>query len=187
MMGRTRLWVLLTLFALSLVALSRRTALQVWASGASDGVRALAGRAAPALPSDTHTLDGAPIAIDGLRGRVVLLHFWTFGCSSCAHLLPAYDAWDRTLRGRGLSIVGVHTPELDFERDTEALRRFARAQQLTWPIVVDADEAIWTRYHVAAWPTVVLIDRQGVVRDTFVGDDAAPAIEAALTTLLAAP
>ena len=185
-MGRTRLYVLLALFALSFVALSKRTALQVWASGASDGVRTLGGTAAPELPSDTHTLAGAPLTLASLRGRVVLLHFWTFGCSNCGHMLPRYNAWDRQLRERGLTIVGVHTPELDFERDQTALKQFVATQQLTWPIVVDADEAIWTRYHVAAWPTVVLIDRQGVVRRTFVGDDTAPAIEAALTTLLAA-
>ncbi|HEX4461489.1 MAG TPA: redoxin domain-containing protein [Polyangia bacterium] len=185
-MRRTRLFVLLTVLGLSLAALAERTALQVWASGAGDGVRTLGGTLAPPLPADTRTLDGKPLTLAALRGRVVLLHFWTFGCSSCAHMLPHYSEWDAKLRARGLSIVGVHTPELDFERDQAALRRFVALERLAWPIVVDADEAIWTRYHVAAWPTVVLIDRRGFVRDTFVGDDRAPAIEAALGELLAA-
>ena len=186
-MRRLRLVVLSTLLCLSLFALSRRSMLQAWASGAGSGVGKLGGTPAPALPSDTHTLDGAPLALDALRGRVVLLHFWTFGCSNCGHMLPRYSEWDARLRGRGLSVVGVHTPELDFERDTTALRRFVKEQHIQWPVVVDPDEAIWSRYHVAAWPTVVLIDRRGVVRQTFVGDDTAPAIEAALTPLLAAP
>jgi thiol-disulfide isomerase/thioredoxin len=185
-MRRTRLFVLLTVLGLALVALAERTALQVWASGASDGVRTLAATPAPALPSDTHTLDGQPLDLAQLRGRVVLLHFWTFGCANCAHMLPRYSAWDAKWRARGLSIIGVHTPEEDFERDQAALRAFVKQHALAWPIVVDADEAIWTRYHVAAWPTIVLIDRRGVVRDTFVGDDTAPAVEAALAKLLAA-
>jgi peroxiredoxin len=184
-MRRLRLLVLSTLLCLSLVALARRSSLQAWASGAADGVRTLGGAAAPALPAGTRTLDGAPLALDGLRGRVVLLHFWTFGCSNCGHMLPRYSEWDAKLRGRGLSVVGVHTPELDFERDPAALRRFVKEQHIDWPVIVDADEAIWSRYHVAAWPTVVLIDRRGQVAKTFVGDDTAPDIEAALTTLLA--
>lgn len=185
-MRRTRLFLLLAVLGLSLVALAERTALQVWASGASDGVRALGGTPAPPLPSDTHTLDGQPLSLAALRGRVVLLHFWTFGCANCGRMLPRYSEWDEKLRARGLSVVGVHTPEEDFERDQTALRTFVAQHALVWPIVVDADEAIWTRYHVAAWPTIVLIDRRGFVRDTFVGDDTAPAIEAALAKLLAA-
>jgi thiol-disulfide isomerase/thioredoxin len=185
-MRQLRLLSLSVLLVLSLVALSRRSTLQAWASGAGDGARALEGTSAPPLPPDSHALDGKALDLSALRGRVVLLHFWTFGCSNCKHMLPRYSEWDTRLRAQGLSVVGVHTPELDFERDTAALRRFVAAEHIEWPVVVDADEAIWTRYRVQAWPTVVLIDRQGVVRRTFVGDDTAPQIETALHALLAA-
>jgi thiol-disulfide isomerase/thioredoxin len=179
-----RLVVLSALFALALVALAHRSSLQAWASGSHDGVRTLEGQSAPELPRDTHALDGAPLGLRALRGRVVLLHFWTFGCSNCRHMLPRYGAWLDRFGARGLSVVGVHTPEMDYERDTAALGRFVRDERIRWPVVVDADEAIWSRYRVAAWPTVVVIDRAGVVRATFVGDDQSSAIEEALTICL---
>ena len=172
--------------ALAVLALLNRTSLQAWAAGAREGVHAGERAPAPALPTDTHTLDGAPLSLDALRGKVVLLHFWTFGCSNCKHMLPHYADWQERLGGRGLRVVGVHTPEMDWEQNREALARFVADNKIRWPVVVDGDMAIWQRYHVAAWPTVVLIDRRGVVRASFVGDDSAPAIEAALAPLLAA-
>ena len=184
---RVRLVVLCALFALALLALGHRSQVQAWASGSSDGVRALEGALAPELPRDTHALDGSPLTMAALRGRVVLVHFWTFGCSNCRHMLPRYGDWLDRFGGRGLSVVGVHTPEMDFERDTAALGRFVRDEKIRWPVVVDPDEALWSRYRVAAWPTIVLVDRAGVVRATFVGDDRSPAIEATLVKLLSSP
>jgi thiol-disulfide isomerase/thioredoxin len=174
-----RIVVLLGVLAASLVALHFRSDLQAWAAGARDGVRALEGAPAPELPSQTRALDGTPLTLASLRGRAVLLHFWTFGCSNCKHMLPRYAAWSE----RGVAVVGVHTPETDDERDPAALARFVRAEKIRWPVVVDADEAIWRRYRVGAWPTIVLIDRSGVVRASFVGDDSADAIERALHAL----
>ena len=114
----------------------------------------------------------------------MLVHFWTFGCSNCRHMLPRYGEWLDRFGARGLRVVGVHTPEMDYERNPAALARFVHDEKIRWPVVVDPDEAIWSRFHVAAWPTIVLVDRQGVVRATFVGDDESAAIEAALVKLL---
>jgi thiol-disulfide isomerase/thioredoxin len=183
--SKLRPLIFLVPLALSLLALGHKSELQAWAAGARPGLTAHAERTpAPPFPTDTHTLDGAPISLDALRGRVVLLHFWTFGCSNCKHMLPRYADWRERLSGRGLSVVGVHTPEMDWEADKAALARFVTEQHIRWPVIVDADQAIWNRYQVMAGPTVVLIDRRGDVRATFVGDDRAPAIEAALQQLL---
>jgi peroxiredoxin len=95
-------------------------------------------------------------------------------------MLPRYSDWNERFASRGLSVVGVHTPEMDYERDLAALGRFVRNQGIRWPVVVDADEAIWSRYRVSAWPTMIIIDKSGVVRATFVGDDQADAVEAEL-------
>jgi thiol-disulfide isomerase/thioredoxin len=171
--------------ALALVALARRSTLQAWAWGSHDGVRTLEGQSAPELPRDSRALDGTPLSLRALRGRVVVVHFWTFGCSNCRHMLPRYGAWLERFAPRGLSVVGVHTPELDYERDPAALARFVRDEKIRWPVVVDDDESIWSRYRVAAWPTIVVVDRAGVVRATFVGDDQSAAIEETLTKLLA--
>jgi thiol-disulfide isomerase/thioredoxin len=175
-----RLVVYVILLGLALVALRHRSRVQAWAYGAQTGVHALEGRPAPELPATTHALDGTPLSLASLRGRVILLHFWTFGCSNCKHMLPRYSDWHARFASRGLSVVGVHTPEMDYERDVAALGRFVRDQDIRWPVVVDADEAIWSRYRVSAWPTMVLIDKSGVVRATFVGDDQADAVEAEL-------
>ena len=147
-------------------------------------MRTREGGAAPELPADTHALDGALVSLRALRGRVVLLHFWTFGCSNCRHMLPRYGAWLDRFAARGLAVVGVHTPEMDYERDLAALRRFVAAEHIRWPVVVDPDEAIWRRFAVSAWPTIVVLDRAGVVRATFVGDDKSAAIEDTLAELL---
>jgi thiol-disulfide isomerase/thioredoxin len=181
---RPRLIVLVSILVVALVALGHRSRVQAWAYGSHDGVRSLEGAPAPEFPTQTRALDGAPVTMRALRGDVVLVHFWTFGCSNCRHMLPRYGAWLDRFGARGLVVVGVHTPELDYERSTAALARFVRDEKIRWPVVDDADEAIWGRFRVAAWPTIVLVGRDGVVRATFVGDDEAPAIEAALVRLL---
>lgn len=182
---RARLVVLSTLLVLALCALGQRGRLQAWAAGSRDGVRSLEGAPAPELPTETRALDGAPVSLRALRGRVVVVHFWTFGCSNCRHMLPRYTAWLERWGSQGLSVVGVHTPEMDYERDPTALARFVRDEKIRWPVVVDADEAIWRRFRVAAWPTIVVIDRAGVVRATFVGDDQSAAIETTLREIIA--
>ncbi len=181
---RPRLIVLVSILVVALVALGHRSRVQAWASGSHDGVRALEGAPAPEFPTETRALDGTPMTLRGLRGNVVLVHFWTFGCSNCRHMLPRYGEWLDHFGARGLRVVGVHTPELDYERNPTALARFVRDEKIRWPVVVDPDEALWGRVSVSAWPTIVLVDKEGVVRATFVGDDESPAIEAALVRLL---
>jgi thiol-disulfide isomerase/thioredoxin len=185
-MGK-RLLILGVLVVLNIVVFSHRSDLQAWAAGSHDGVRALEAAAAPDLPADSRALDGAPASLRALRGRVLVLHFWTFGCSNCRHMLPRYNDWAARFGARGLAVLGVHTPEMDYERDLAALRRFVRDEHISWPVVVDPDETIWRRYGVAAWPTIILIDRSGVVRATFVGDDKSAAIETAIEQLLGPP
>src|SRR5258706_12109208 len=101
-------------------------------------------------------------------------------------MIPRYGEWKSKYEGQGLTVVGVHAPETDLERDSGRLREFVSAHRIAWPVVLDPDYAVWQRYGVEAWPTVVLVDRAGVIRGAFVGDDQAAAIEAALVRLLAA-
>ena len=99
-------------------------------------------------------------------------------------MLPRYGEWDARFRPVGLTVVGVHTPELSEERDPKRVAEFVKAQRIGWPVVIDGDFAIWERFHVQAWPTILLIDRAGTVRGTFVGDDRGDEIEAAIRLLL---
>src|SRR5437762_1682803 len=99
-------------------------------------------------------------------------------------MIPRYGEWDRTYRGRGLQVVGVHSAEYDWEREPDGIARFAHKEGIAWPVVLDPDFAAWRRYDVSAWPTAIVIDRAGVVRAVFVGDDRAADIERAIRAAL---
>lgn len=177
-MVRLRLAFLAAGLAASLVLFGYRGSFQAWAWGSEAGTRP--GQPAPELPATARTLDGSRLRLSDLRGRAVILHFWTFACSNCKHMLPKYAEWSRR---PGVAVVGVHTPELEFEHDEKRLCDFVAAQKISWPVITDRDYAIWDLYGIHAWPTIILIDRTGTVRATFVGDDSARAIDAALAAL----
>ena len=102
-------------------------------------------------------------------------------------MIPRYGEWDRRFRERGLTVVGVHAPESAAERDVANLAEFVRAHAIRWPVVLDPDLAAWRAFDVRAWPTMVLIGRDGTLRGRFVGDGSGAAIEAALVAQLDAP
>lgn len=144
---------------------------------------------APAAPeiSSGVWINSEPLTLKSLRGRVVLLDFWTFACYNCRNTLPALRKWDAQYRDQGLTIVGVHTPELDFERDIDQLRREVAELGIKYPVVTDQDYSTWKAYRVEAWPTVFLLDKQGRVRWTHVGEGYYDETEAAIKKLLAEP
>ena len=123
--------------------------------------------------------------LQSLRGRVVLIQFWTFGCYNCRNTLPTIKKWDTRYRDRGLTIIGVHTPETDSERNIEDVRREAAALGIMYPVVTDNDYATWKLYRVEAWPTLFLLDKQGRVRWTHVGEGAYDETEQVIKNLLA--
>jgi thiol-disulfide isomerase/thioredoxin len=173
---------LFALLGLSLVALYHRSELQAWATNTSPGK--IAGQLAPQLPDGITDLDGRAFRLPDLRGQVVLLHFWTFACGNCEHMLPSYAAWDARYRTRGLRVVGVHTPELPREHSIPALREQVKKKNIEWTVVPDGEEEIWTAFGVHAWPTVFVIDRDGKIRGSFVGDDRSADIEALIERTL---
>lgn len=185
MRKRIRLSILLVGLALSLVALANRSAIQSIVYGRGREVKGIAGKPAAEFPTGTTTLDGKPISLTALRGRVVLLHFWTFACSNCEHMVPHYTQWHTKYAAQGLQILGAHSPETDDEADVSKLRAYVTKSKIPWSIIHDNEYHLWRRYRIDAWPTVVLIDRAGVVQATFIGDDQASQIEAAFQKLLA--
>ena len=130
-------------------------------------------------------INSEPLTVKGLRGRVVLVDFWTFGCYNCRNTLPAIKNWDARYREQGLTIVGVHSPEFEEERKPENLRREVAELQIRYPVVNDNDYATWRAYEVAAWPTIVVLDKSGRVRWTHVGEGAYDATEQVIQKLLA--
>ena len=142
---------------------------------------------APAAPeiSSGVWINSEPLTLKSLRGRVVLIEFWTFACYNCRNVLPAMKKWDAQYRDKGLTIIGVHTPELDFERDIDQLRREVGALGVKYPVVTDQDYSTWKAYGVEAWPTMVLLDKQGRVRWTHVGEGYYDQTEDVIKQLLA--
>jgi cytochrome c biogenesis protein CcdA/thiol-disulfide isomerase/thioredoxin len=127
----------------------------------------------------------APLDLAGLRGRVVLVDFWTYTCINCIRTLPYLRAWDGRYRRRGLTVVGVHTPEFTFEREADNVRRAIAANRLRYPVAQDNEYATWSAWGNQYWPAKYLIDARGRVRYAHFGEGAYVETEAAIRALLA--
>jgi thiol-disulfide isomerase/thioredoxin len=142
---------------------------------------------APVAPEISNGIwvNSEPLTLKSLHGRVVLIDFWTFACYNCRNTLPSLKKWDAQYRDKGLTIIGVHTPELDFERDIDQLRREVAALGIKYPVVTDQDYSTWKAYNVEAWPTLFVLDKQGRVRWTHVGEGYYDETEQVIKKLLA--
>jgi peptide-methionine (R)-S-oxide reductase len=130
-------------------------------------------------------INSEPLTAENLRGRVVLLDFWTFGCYNCVNTLPAVKGFDAKYRSKGLTIVGIETPELDFERSFDNLAAAVKKRGIEYPVLTDYNNANWDAFKVNAWPTVIILDKQGRIRYTHVGEGAYDMQEKVIQTLLA--
>ncbi len=157
----------------------------------------LPGDQAPAAPAFVETapanwLNSLPLTWEQLRGKVVLVDFWTFDCWNCYRSFPWLTDLEARLAPSGLQVVGVHSPEFAHEKVTASIIEKAHKFGLTHPIVIDNEMRTWRAFENQYWPAYYLVDRQGRVRARFVGethagDDQAQQIEAAITALLAEP
>ena len=132
---------------------------------------------APPLRGLETWINSPPVALDSLRGRVVVLHFWTFGCENCQHNLPHYQAWQRRFASKPVTILGVHTPETDGERVVANVQRQVRALEIAYPVAIDNQSQTWNSWNNGIWPAIYLIDKQGRVRYWHYGElnwDGAP-------------
>jgi thiol-disulfide isomerase/thioredoxin len=128
---------------------------------------------------------GRPLSLAQLRGRVVLIDFWTYTCINCIRTLPHLEAWDARYRNAGLTIVGVHTPEFPFEHDAGNVEKAIRAEGIHYPVVQDNDYGTWDAYGNQYWPAEYLIDARGRVRHTHFGEGDYAGTERAIRKLLA--
>jgi thiol-disulfide isomerase/thioredoxin len=111
-----------------------------------------------------------PLKLAARRGKVTVLHFWTFGCINCKRNLPAYARWQRMFSKQNVQIIGVHTPETDEEKMSVNVARNVKKVGITYPVLIDGKGENWKRWHQSYWPTVYLIDRQGNVRYQWEGE-----------------
>jgi cytochrome c biogenesis protein CcdA/thiol-disulfide isomerase/thioredoxin len=132
-----------------------------------------------------NTPAGAPLRVSELRGEVVLIDFWTYTCINCLRTLPYLRAWDDRYRRRGLTVVGVHTPEFPFERDAGNVEHAIAQNQLRYPVAQDNQYATWDAWGNQYWPAKYLIDARGRVRYAHFGEGDYDKTEAAIRALLA--
>jgi peroxiredoxin len=104
------------------------------------------------------------------RGKVVVLHFWTFGCINCQHNLPYYNKWRKEFSEKDVEIIGIHTPETDGEANIDNVVAQVPKLEITYPVAVDNERATWKAYENRCWPTVYVIDREGRVRYHWEGE-----------------
>src|SRR6266511_1870063 len=139
----------------------------------------------PSLGSATEWINSPPLTAAGLRGKVVLVDFWTYTCINWLRTLPYVRAWAAKYRDQGLVVIGVHTPEFEFEQDVGNVRRAAKDMRVDHPIAIDNDYAIWTAFDNHYWPALYFVDAQGHIRHHQFGEGDYEQSEMILQQLLA--
>jgi len=139
---------------------------------------------APPFTGATLWLNSPELNIEMLRGKVVLVDFWTYSCINCLRTLPYLKAWDEKYRSQGLVIVGVHSPEFAFEKDRNNVEQAIRDLGIKYPVAMDNQYAIWNAYKNEYWPAHYLIDSQGRTRDQHFGEGKYIETEQMIQTLL---
>src|SRR4051812_26397401 len=120
--------------------------------------------AMPSLDGATTWLNSVPLTTTALRGRVVLVDFWTYTCINWRRTEPYVRAWAEKYRDQGLVVIGVHSPEFSFEKSLDNVRWAAKDMDVQYPVAVDNEHAVWHAYDNQYWPALYLVDAQGRIR-----------------------
>jgi len=139
----------------------------------------------PRFDGATAWLGSPPLTPGDLRGKVVLVDFWTFTCINWLRTAPYVRAWARKYRADGLVVIGVHTPEFGFEHDVERVRAVIANRGIEYPVVVDNDYAVWTAFSNHYWPAVYVVDAEGAIRHHHFGEGEYARSERVIQDLLA--
>jgi thiol-disulfide isomerase/thioredoxin len=132
-----------------------------------------------------NTPHNSPITLSSLKGKVVLVDFWTYSCINCIRTIPYLNDWDQKYAGNGLVIVGVHSPEFEFEKNYDNVKAAVQRLGITYPVVLDSDHGTWDAYGNQYWPRHYLIDAQGYIRDNHIGEGGYEQTEKTIQSLLA--
>jgi cytochrome c biogenesis protein CcdA/thiol-disulfide isomerase/thioredoxin len=138
----------------------------------------------PPLTGATGWLNSPPLTPQSLRGKVVLVDFWTYSCINCLRSLPYVEAWARKYKDHGLVVIGVHAPEFAFERDPGNVARAVHDLGVTYPVALDSNLAIWNAFKNEYWPAHYFIDAQGRIRAHHFGEGDYDVSERTIQTLL---
>jgi len=152
--------------ALAFAALHPLETRAEWLSAPS----ALAPQPLPPLDGATAWINSPPLNAQALRGKVVLVDFWTYSCINCLRTLPYLRAWAEKYGPSGLVVIGAHTPEFDFERALPNVQRAVKDLKIDYPVAVDSQRAIWNAFGTRAWPSFYFVDASGRVRSRQLGE-----------------
>ncbi len=166
------------------------TAAAMLAAAMATSATAIAGPLKNSSPAPEFTgiekwLNSDPLTIQQLRGKVVLVDFWTYTCVNCINTLPYVKGWNQKYKDQGLAVIGVHTPEFPFERSTDNVRKAIKRLDISFPVAQDNRYATWRAYNNQYWPAFYLIDRKGQVVYTHFGEGDYAETEATIKALLA--
>ena len=139
----------------------------------------------PSLSGAVEWLNSPPLSAEALRGKVVLVDFWTYSCINCLRSLPTIKAWAEKYKDQGLVVIGVHAPEFAFERDPANVRRAVKDLGIAYPVAIDNDYAIWRAFENEYWPAHYFIDAEGRIRYHHFGEGDYARSEAVIQDLLA--
>ena len=139
----------------------------------------------PSLGGATGWVNSQPLSLSDLRGKVVLIDFWTYTCINWLRTLPYTRAWAEKYENDGLLVLGVHTPEFSFEQDLDNVRRAVKDMLIEYPVAVDSDYAIWDAFANRYWPALYFVDAEGAIRDHHFGEGRYEQSERVLQRLLA--
>jgi len=138
----------------------------------------------PPLKGASGWLNSEPLTKTALRGRVFLVDFWTYSCINWRRTLPYVRAWAEKYKSHGLVVVGVHTPEFDFERDINNVRHAVKAMKIDYPVALDSEYAIWRAFDNQYWPALYIADSNGHIRTHKFGEGDYDQLERAIQLLL---
>jgi len=125
---------------------------------------------APELQDVERWINSPPLTMKKLEGQVVAVHYWAFGCINCVRNLPWYKNWHEQFKDKGVTILGIHTPETSAERSAENVEAQVRAREIAYPVAIDGQASNWTAWANNIWPAVYLVDKRGDVRYWWYGE-----------------
>jgi len=157
-----------------------------WPQAAAQGKGAIASTVAPDFAGGGPWINSEPLSLPRLRGKVVLVEFWTYSCINCLRVLPQVSQWHQRYAAQGLTVIGVHTPEYGYERVGANVRAAVKRLGIGYPVVQDNGFRIWNAYGNRYWPALYLIDRQGRIVYRHFGEGDYARTEAAIRQQLAA-
>lgn len=129
-------------------------------------------------------LNSSPQQLRDLRGKVVMVEFWTFGCYNCRNIEPYVKEWHAKYSDKGLVVIAIHSPEFSYERSKDAVQEYIEENKIPYAVPIDNDFLTWKKYRNRFWPTLYLIDKQGLIQYVKIGEGGYSTTEGHIQALL---